>query len=274
MARSSPFRANALSRLSSPEQLDAAVRVTRPRAWIALTAIGLVLVAFIAWSLFGTVQSTFPASGILLSPFGTSNTVATHAGQVTRVLVSQGDGVSAGEPVAAVRTATGTTETVTASESGQVTEILAYPGHPVAAGGPIMTIQPTGQPLRAFLFVPVGSSQPIKTGMAVQLFVATVPSEQYGLLLGTVARVGTHPVTRVGVNALLNNPDLTAQIFGGNPVIQVEVDLERSSTSPSGYAWTSGGGPSAQVAAGTLASATIILSTRHPISMLFPSERQ
>lgn len=274
MAGTGPFRATALAQLSSPEQLDTAVRVTRPRAWLALAAIGLLLAAFIAWALFGTLESTFPASGILLTPSGTSNTVATHAGQLSRLLVAPGDVVRAGEPVAALRTAAGTTDTVTAPAGGQVTEILAYPGDEVAAGAAILTVQPAGEALHAFLFVPVASSQPITTGMPVQLSVATVPSERYGLLQGTVAAVGTHPVTRAGVNALLNNPDLTARVVGGNPVIQVRVDLTPSHTSPSGYAWTSGDGPPTTVAAGTLTGATIILATRHPISMLFPSERQ
>ncbi|GAB3805380.1 HlyD family efflux transporter periplasmic adaptor subunit [Humibacter antri] len=269
-----PFRANALAGLSSPEQLDTAVRVTRPRAWVSLAAIGLLLVAFIAWALFGTFQSTFPAAGILLTSFGTSNTVAIHAGHITRLLVTQGDAVTAGAPVAELRTATGATETVRATQDGHVTEILAYPGDQVAVGAPIVTLQPSGEPMDAYLFVPVASSQPIKPGMPVQLSVTTVPSEQYGLLLGTVAKVGSYPVTRAGVNALLNNPDLTSQVIGGNPVIQIEVALTRSSSSPSGYAWTSGDGPPTQITAGSLVNATIILATRHPVSMLFPSERR
>lgn len=274
MATSAPFRARALAQLSSPEQLDTAARVTRPRAWLALAAIGVVLFAFIAWAVFGTMQTTFPASGILLTPFGTSNTLAAHTGLITRLEVAQGDSVKAGELVAELRTALGGTEQVRAAEAGHVTEVLAYPGDEVVAGAPILTLQPAGQPLRAFLFVPVASSQPIKPGMLVESAVATVPSEQYGLLIGTVAKVGTYPVTRAGVDALLNNPDITAQVVGGNPVIQVEVDLKRSLGSPSGFAWTSGDGPPTQVTAGSLVHSTIVLATRHPVSMLFPSERR
>ncbi|MEO8907507.1 MAG: hypothetical protein ABI310_05455, partial [Microbacteriaceae bacterium] len=75
MAERPAYRTQALAHLSSPEQLDTMVSVTRPRGWIALAAVGLVLVAFVAWSLFGTVQTTFPGSGVLLTQFGTFNSV-------------------------------------------------------------------------------------------------------------------------------------------------------------------------------------------------------
>ena len=78
--------------------------------------------------------------------------------------------------------------------------------------------------------------------MQVQIDVTTVPSEQYGLLLGTVEKVGTHPATREGVDALLNNSDVAQLVVAGSPVIQIEVTLTPSSTTPTGYAWTSGQG--------------------------------
>ena len=55
------FRPNAVAHLSSPEQLDSVVRVTRPRSWIALAAVGVVLISFVVWCFVGTVQTTFPA---------------------------------------------------------------------------------------------------------------------------------------------------------------------------------------------------------------------
>ena len=47
------FRAAAIERLSSPEQLDQLVRITRPFDWAAALAIGLVLIAIVVWSLVG-----------------------------------------------------------------------------------------------------------------------------------------------------------------------------------------------------------------------------
>lgn len=267
------FRANAMAHLSSPEQLDTLVRVTRPRSWIALGSVGLVLVVFVAWTLVGTVQTTFPGPGVLLTQYGTLNSVTPQGGQVTEVFVAAGDEVAAGQRLATVRTDGGQEIAVPAVSAGRVEELLAYPSDRLSAGSSIATLQPAGQDLRAFVYVPVDGRQPIKPGMPVQISVTTVPSEQYGLLLGTVSRVGSYAVTRAGVNALLNNPDLTSVVIAASPVIQVEVRLTPSSSTPSGLAWTSGNGPPEQLRAGTLVNASVITAVQHPITMLFPSVR-
>jgi hypothetical protein len=51
----SVFRATALARLSSPEQLDERMRVVSPRAWLAFAALGALLLAVALWSVFGRI---------------------------------------------------------------------------------------------------------------------------------------------------------------------------------------------------------------------------
>ncbi|WP_223622223.1 HlyD family efflux transporter periplasmic adaptor subunit [Microbacterium sp. EST19A] len=268
---SSPvYRASAMGHLSSPEQLDTEVRLVRPAGWIALGAVGLVLAGFVAWCFLGTVQTTVPAAGVLTTPSGSSNSLSPEEGIVSEMLVSQGDQVSQGDPVAVIATATGEV-TVPASASGEVVEMLAYPTDAVLAGGTVVSIQPEDE-LRSYLFIPVAESQPIRPGMTVQIAVTTVAPEDYGLLLGTVTRVGTHPATRAGVGALLNNDDITNIVVGGVPVFQIEVALTPAET-PSGYAWTSGAGPSEELSAGTLVNSTVTIATQTPITLLFPSDR-
>ena len=265
------YRAGAVGHLSSPEQLDTEVRLVRPGGWVALGAVGLVLVAFIVWCFLGTVKTTFPAAGVLATQYGTVNSVSPDAGHVSEVFVAQGDEVSAGDPVATVATADGNIA-VEAAEDGTVVELLAYPSDAVEAGATIASIQPDDEDLRVYAFVPVDWSQPIKPGMPVQISVTTVPSEEYGLLLGTVSGVGTHPVTRAGVGALLNNDEITNIVVAGVPVFQIEVSLTASDT-PTGYAWTSGEGPPEPLTAGTLVNSTVITAVQAPITLLFPSNR-
>lgn len=267
------FRPNAVAHLSSPEQLDTVVRVTRPRSWIALAAVGVVLVSFVIWCFVGTVQTTFPGAGVLLTQYGSFNSVTPQTGQVTSVLVAQGDAVREGQSLATVETEDAETVTVTAPTAGSVVEMLAYPSDHVEAGATVVRIQPADEDLHCFIYVPISGRQPIKPGMQVQIDVTTVPSEQYGLLLGTVEKVGSHPATREGVDALLNNSDVTEIVVSGSPVVQIEVTLTPSSTTPTGYAWTSSQGPPEPLTAGTLVNATVITAVQHPIALLFPSDR-
>ncbi len=77
------FRQSALQNLSSPEQLDQLIKITRPRSWIVLAAIGLILVATGLWSYFGTLSTTLAGEGLIIRSGGNSSVVAIGSGEVT-----------------------------------------------------------------------------------------------------------------------------------------------------------------------------------------------
>lgn len=97
------FRKVALERLSSPEQLDQLVQVTDPRGWLALTGLGALLLAALGWGIWGSIPSEAQGEGILLRQGGVSDLVSAANGQVTEVLVSVGDVIEKGQPVARIR---------------------------------------------------------------------------------------------------------------------------------------------------------------------------
>jgi len=97
------FRKVALERLSSPEQLDQMVQVTDPKGWLALTGIGAILLAAIGWGVFGSIPTVSQGDGILLRQGGISDLVSNAAGQVQEVLVSVGDVIEKGQPVARIQ---------------------------------------------------------------------------------------------------------------------------------------------------------------------------
>jgi HlyD family secretion protein len=57
--------------------------------------------------------------------------------------------------------------------------------------------------------------------------------------------------------------------FSDNKFIKVRVELEESSETPSGYQWTSAGGPPSPLEPGTMCSAVIILDRERPIDLVF-----
>jgi len=79
------FRKSALQTLSSPEQLDQMLKITRPRAWIALSAIGAMLAATLAWSIFGTLPTRVTGQGIIMRYGGIFDIVAFGNGVITEL---------------------------------------------------------------------------------------------------------------------------------------------------------------------------------------------
>ena len=97
------FRKVALERLSSPEQLDQLMQVTDPRGWLALGALGALLLASLAWGVFGSIPTEAREEGILLRQDGVSSLVAAENGQVEALLVGVGDVIEKGQVVARIR---------------------------------------------------------------------------------------------------------------------------------------------------------------------------
>lgn len=51
------FREKSMDKMSSPESLNDYIKVTTPSVWIILTAIVVLLLGILAWSVFGRVET-------------------------------------------------------------------------------------------------------------------------------------------------------------------------------------------------------------------------
>lgn len=96
------FRDVALQRLSSPDQLDQLIRITSPRAWLALLAAAALLAGAITWSFMGSLSTKAQGYGILLNNGGVYQLVAHSEGQVTDMRFEPGDIVRKGDVVARI----------------------------------------------------------------------------------------------------------------------------------------------------------------------------
>lgn len=102
MPKRSIFRQAALDRLSSPDQLDRLMYIIRPRGWLALAGLWLVLAFAMVWSVFGRLPTTITGTGILLSSGGIREIEVLGSGVITQLRVEVGDAVSQGDTVARV----------------------------------------------------------------------------------------------------------------------------------------------------------------------------
>src|SRR5580700_1512335 len=93
------FRQVALERLSSPERLDQAWRVTTPKEWLALAGIFLFLGAVGVWSFKGSLATKVAAQGVIIRRGGVINVVASGSGLVARLDVKTGDTVRADQVI-------------------------------------------------------------------------------------------------------------------------------------------------------------------------------
>ena len=58
------FRQKSLDRISSPEQLNAYIRVSTPSVWLLLTAIVILLIGVCVWGVWGHMDTTLPVVAV------------------------------------------------------------------------------------------------------------------------------------------------------------------------------------------------------------------
>jgi hypothetical protein len=186
------YRAAALERLSSPEQLDQLVHVARPRWWAALGILAALLVAALLWGWFGSISEEFAGGGVLQY-------------RIPRTIVA----------------------------------------------GP----NTQSEELEAVLLLPGDVYKKLAVGMEAHVLPVGLTGQEYGYILGRVC----------GLQAISRN---------GSPWTRVEVALERSLNSPSGYSWSLPHGPNWNLSSNTGITGKILTGRERPLSLLISRLRQ
>src|SRR5258708_5133968 len=100
-APQSIFREAAIDRLSSPDQLDQVVGVTRPMDWIAAAVAALAILTLLIWSVAGAIPTRVAGDGIVLGAGGkVADAAASASGRLRAVVVAVGDRVKPGQLIA------------------------------------------------------------------------------------------------------------------------------------------------------------------------------
>lgn len=93
------FRGEAKEDRHSDSDIDAVLRATRSRSWLALGGIGLLVATAVVWGFTGRVNQEVRGQGILVRSGGVLEVVAPASGRVVDVPVTVGDTVSDGQTV-------------------------------------------------------------------------------------------------------------------------------------------------------------------------------
>jgi multidrug efflux pump subunit AcrA (membrane-fusion protein) len=253
---------------SPADEISARLPVTDRRGWALLAATALLVLAGLLWAVFGSAPETVSGAGMIVPASGFSDEGTSVIGSVTQILVRPGDLVEQGQPIATVGVKDGTTEQVRASVDGIVASVVARQGGTTQPGTPLLIIDPA-TPDIAIGFLPAVQGGKVRVGMPALVAVSSFPEAQYGYISGTVQDVGRLPATIERIKLLVGgNDQLPELVTADGPVLEVAVALDADAETPSGYVWTIGQGPDAEVPTGKLVSVSVVLSDRSPLEQM------
>ena len=269
-------RKSAIDRLASPEQLDQLMTITRPRGWMALAVLWLMLGVGVAWGIFGRIPQKVSGRGIIIREGGILDVVSLGSGQIEEILVRPGQKIERDQIVARVReldAARQSSVDVRSTLSGTVVEIRTAPGLLVTPGVAILTVERDDTPILAVVYIDAADGKKVQRGMPIQIAPATVKKEVDGFMLGTVESVSSFPASREGMMALLQNESLVDELSAQGPPIAISARLTTNPNTASGFRWSSGKGPATKITAGTPCTASVVVEEMAPVHLVIPALR-
>lgn len=248
------------------------MHVTQPKGWLALVALGLLVLGATVWGVVGSVPLEIGGQQGVLLHSGARHAVVTQVpGLVVDVLIDEGELVEEGQTVARVQLAGGSRVDVATLFSGRVDELVVQKGMVVPVGQQLAIVEDGDKPLQAVALVPIDSAKELSPGMEVHVSPSTAKSEDYGFMRGVVASVSEFPVTRQQAEELFLNQSLVDTLYTADNQLQVVVDLVPNSATRSGFQWSSSAGPPFRLSHGTICTLTFVLGEEHPLNLVVPS---
>ncbi|MFA5879052.1 MAG: NHLP bacteriocin system secretion protein [Candidatus Margulisiibacteriota bacterium] len=169
------------------------------------------------------------------------------------------------------------TSNVHSQVSGKVNEIDISEGTVIAQGQKIATIEKSSKldiGNKAIIYINAGDGKRVRVGMVVQISPSTAKVEQWGSMIGIVASVSEFPVSSEAIQRTLQNELLVKELTAKGTPIEIRVNLIPSTTTYSGYKWTSSTGPHFKIYSGTICTSTIIVEKQRPINKVIPYFRK
>jgi hypothetical protein len=224
--------------------------ITRPRAWIALAGVAVLLMAVALWALFASIETTITAYGTLVRHDGIVQVRAPSVGVLANVSVKVGDAVTSGQTLAFVAPTTPSQKpiAVVSPNDGRVVDMQARAEQKLEEAQAVLTIESPQQPLSAVLYVATPDGYRVQAGMKARVLPATAGGRENAFLLGEVTEAGRTPVQATS--------DGYAPASAGVYVLKVIVAFDAAAANP-------------EIFTGTPCTGQIIIGKRRPVDFIF-----
>jgi multidrug resistance efflux pump len=254
----------------SPDQLDRLLTLIRPRLWIVLAALLVLVGLAVAWGFFGTVRESVPSRGILQRGEGQGVVQAPVAGRVTTLQANLDAKVRQGDALASITRNDGRRTVLRAPIDGRVVDAVAGRGAIVAVGEQLFSLEPTRGPLAASLAVPVDRRSEIYVGAPVQVRPNSVGDTEIGYVHGEIATIDPYPASDDELTRVFGGRRVVDEVAGSPAVYLVGVKLRSDPSGPGGLDWSTPSGSGASIRAGQLTDASIVASEQSVVDAVFP----
>lgn len=159
--------------------------------------------------------------------------------------------------------------------SGTVVLVHSIIGEEVGSGSILLWVEAEldkGAENHIYGFFPVDQGERIQDGMQVQLQFASVDSEKYGKMVGTVKKKFPYAATQESA-VLKSIPSQKLRDFLALEftTLVIQINPKYRADNPLKYQWTTKEGPPFEIHPGATATLTVVIERKKPISYVIPA---
>ncbi|MCH2171878.1 NHLP bacteriocin system secretion protein [Myxococcota bacterium] len=154
--------------------------------------------------------------------------------------------------------------------TGTVVEVDVNQGQRISAGAQIVVIEQASEGLQVRGYFDNKDGKKLGAGMKAHVAPNSVERDIYGTIDARIEKVDPVPVSREGLQRVLADPDLVAQMMQGGAPIAASLGLVSDPTTYSKLRWTSSVGPRQMITPGTTVGIRAVVRTVRPIDLVVP----
>lgn len=288
------YRKNALKKLSEPEKLDKAIRVTLPRYWIIILGAVIIVVALLIWACNYTMEIKVPLYGIYVVDGDSNSYSADNDGVVKAVYKKPGDTIYKGDLI--YDYLDGSKPAYKSPVSGVVSDVKVNPGTEVKKGNRAIIIrsfnnktadaiylldqnskESTDQAIKkkkVIAVCPAEYAEEMVEGMDAQVYLTYIDDSMpnAGYMSGKIRYVSSQALSDSEVeNSLGISNETFGQLSEYGVLYTLEIELDKDDTSKSGYKWSEEYGEELDLPDNTVTKVFVITYKMKPIDLLFPN---
>lgn len=296
------FRKKSLESVSSPERLDAYIKVTHPGIWSVLIAFLAIVAAAVVWFAVGTIPDTLDIRGVVFPGDGTVAAEARESGRIQDMRVEVGDFVEPHDILAVVEQTELATEleslknaaepdeaaiaakqqelmdaSVIRSEVYGVVLDAKHLGDMVNAGDAVASLARMEEGTNTYeilCYVPQDTAKRLEKGMEVQAYPSYANREEVGYMNGYITEVGEYPVTEGDILAAVGDLRYVQEVMeeGNNVEVRVSIAVDASKGDAKNAArWSNAKGNDLDITTGTACDLLVVIKEQKAYELLLGS---
>ena len=296
------FRKKSLESVSSPERLDAYIKVTHPGIWSVLIAFLAIVAAAVVWFAVGTIPDTLDIRGVVFPGDGTVAAEARESGRIQDMRVEVGDFVEPHDILAVVEQTELATEleslknaaepdeaaiaakqqelmdaSVIRSEVYGVVVDAKHLGDMVNAGDAVASLARMEEGTNTYeilCYVPQDTAKRLEKGMEVQAYPSYANREEVGYMNGYITEVGEYPVTEGDILAAVGDLRYVQEVMeeGNNVEVRVSIAVDASKGDAKNAArWSNAKGNDLDITTGTACDLLVVIKEQKAYELLLGS---